>query len=303
MYLALQKSKLLARHGGVESAAERELQGFGSSIAREMRAERRHVIKQLHDEKYLWSQVVITREMTWNAYERDPKRWQQVAAVELYIITLPVTNWLRSESATGVKGPILANPTDLQIKDAENKALATGREIVAKLKAGAEFARLVEDYNSMDEFANRGGSRGLVSKGSMQDTKLEDFSFSLPTNTIGEPLLEHEPNFRDSTVRVIKVGQKKTARTVSFDEAEPTIFGELKLQQRQEMAQQEVLKLSQGGRKGTGSAHSHAAGGSGCIRGAVCHQVNSLQHNTRAPIDLRRRRTSRSRRYWWHWGS
>jgi hypothetical protein len=244
--LALEKSKLLASYGGVESAAERALGAMGSSIEHELRARRRGVIKRLYLEKYVWSQVVVTRQMVVDAYDKDPKRWQEGAAAELYILTLPVSRWLRAAPVNGEAGPVLANPTDLQIKEAETQALATGREIVGKLKAKAEFARLVEDYNSADEFRDKGGSRGMVSKGSMLDTKLEDFIFSLPANTIGEPYLNHESNFRDSTVRVVKVGEKRTARMVPFEEAEPVLYRELTRKQQEDRETQVLQKLQEG---------------------------------------------------------
>jgi hypothetical protein len=248
-FLEGEKKRLLASYGGVAAAAERALQAFGSSIARELRVRRRVVVTQLYREKYFWPLVVVTGDMVRNAYERDPKRWQEVAAVALSVLTLPVSNWLRSAPVNGERGPILANPTPQQIKDAENQALATGREIVDKLKAGADFARLVEDYDSADQFRSKGGSRGLISKGDMLDAKLEDYIFSLPANTIGTPYLDHHESFRDSTVRIIKVGPKKTARTVPFNEAEPVLFAELREQQRRELDAQEMAKLTAGALK------------------------------------------------------
>jgi hypothetical protein len=233
----------------VEAAAERSLQAEGTSIARELRAKRRQVVTQLYRGKFFWPQVVVTGDMVRNAYERDSKRWQEVASVELAVLTLPVSDWLRGAPINGERGPILVNPTDQQIKDAENQALAAGREIVDKLKAGADFARLVEDYNSADEFRSKGGNCGTVSRGSRVDTKMEDYIFSLPANTVGAPYLDHHASFRESTVRVFKVGQKKTARTVPFDEAEPALFAELRDQQSRELYEQEMAKLTAGALK------------------------------------------------------
>src|SRR5438874_2400933 len=83
----------------------------------------------------------------------------------------------------------------------------------------------------------------------MLNTKLEDYIFSLPPNTLAEPYLSHEPNFRDSTMRVIKVGEQKTARTIPFNEAQATLFAELKEQQISDLEVQEMAKLRAGSEK------------------------------------------------------
>ena len=246
IFLALQRSKLIAEHGGSIPAADRALAASGSSVDQEMADQRRRVIKDLYIQKNVMPKIVITRQMVLAAYENDPKKWQQTAQVELFTITLYITNWLREPTVNGVRGAILASPTADQIKAAETQALATGQEIVAKLKAGADFARLVEDYDSRDWARSEGGRKPSVTRGSMVNTKLEDFVFSLPAGAIGAPQLLRESDFHNTTMVVARVGKKTEARTIPFAEAQAQITNDLRMARMRELQSQEMDKLSRG---------------------------------------------------------
>jgi hypothetical protein len=207
---------------------------------------RRSFIQRVYFERNLKPRIVITRQMLLDAYDRDPKKWRQPAQIELYTITLAVKNWLREPSGTGTSGPVIANPTTQQIQAAEAQALAQGRRIVAQLKAGADFAALVEDNDSADGARSFGGRVGLISRGSKVNKQEEDFVFSLPANSIGDPLLLHEADFRVSSVVVAKVGKKTEARTIPFSEAQTQIASDLRAAQLRELQYQEMAKLERG---------------------------------------------------------
>jgi hypothetical protein len=243
--LALERSQLIADHGGSVPAAERALAATGSSIGKEMNDLRRKFIQGIYFERNLKPRIVVTRQMLLDAYDHDPKRWQQPAQIELYTITLAVKNWLREPSGTGSPGPFIVNPTSQQIQAAEAQALAQGRRIVEQLKAGADFATLVEDNDSADGARSFGGRR-VISRGSQTNKQEEDFVFALPANTIGDPLLLHEADFRLSSVVVAKVGKKTEARTTPFSEAQTTLAGELRSAQLRELQIQEMEKLERG---------------------------------------------------------
>jgi hypothetical protein len=247
MYLALERNKLIAEHGGSVPAADRALAAEGSNVDKEMADRRRRVLKEIYFQKNLMPKVVITRQMVLEAYEKDPKRWQQVAQVELYTITLPITKWLREQATGGATlGPIKTNPTADDIKTAENKALAIAQEIIGKIKAGADFARLVEDYDSRDGARTNGGRTGTVNRGAMVDTRLEDYVFSLAANTVGEAKLLRETDWRNTKAVVVMVGKKSEAHTVSFAEAQEQITKDLRQAQLRELQVQEMDKLAQG---------------------------------------------------------
>ena len=246
-HLALERSKLIAAHGGSVPAAERALAATGSSLDKEMTDARRRVIQGMYFERNLRPRIVITREMLLDAYEREREtKWKQPAQVDLYTITLAVTNWLREPTADGKRGPVMKNPTPEQIQAAETLALAQGRKIVEQLKAGADFAALAEDNESIDGKRSVGGRWGMINRGAKENKKEENFVFSLPANSIGDPLLLHEADFHDSSVVVAKIGRKTEARTILFSEAQEQIASDLRRAQLGELQVQEMQKLQRG---------------------------------------------------------
>jgi hypothetical protein len=246
MILALQRSKLIAEHGGSIPMADRALAAKGSNVEKAMAQERRKLIREMYVQKNLIPRVVVTGQMVHDAYDRDLQKWQQPAQVELYTLTLAISDWLREPTVNGKKGAVLANPTAEQIKNAEAQALTVARDIVAKVKTGADFARLVEDYESHDGARDYGGRVGFINRGSKVNKKEEDFIFSLPANSIGEPLLLHETNFRDSSVVIVKIGKKTEARTIPFSESQAQIRSDLTMAQLRTLQEEEFQKLSRG---------------------------------------------------------
>jgi hypothetical protein len=245
MRLALERSTLIADHGGSVPAAERALAAAGSSLDKEMADARRRAVQGIYFDRNLRPRIVITREMLLEAYDRDlDTKWKQPAQVELFTITLALSNWLRETTSDGQRGPVMKNPTPEQIQAAETQALAQARKIVEQLQAGADFAALAEDNESIDGKRSVGGRWGMISRGSKENKKEEDFIFALTANSIGEPLLlRDEKDFRNSSVVVAKIGRKTEARTVPFSEAQSQIASDLRLAQLRTLQVQEMQKL------------------------------------------------------------
>jgi hypothetical protein len=244
MILRMQLHDLLAKHGGSRALADQDLRARGSSVDQEIADVRRGLIKELYFRKELWPKVVVTRQMVVDAYQRDPKKWQKDAELELYTISIPVARWLREPTTDGTRGAYLKNPTPAQVKEAEGQAMAAARDIVERIKKGEDFATLAED-NSADPRKNSGGRYPHVKRGSMANSKVEDYVFTLPANTVGEPQLVHDADPLQEVVMVVKVGEKTEAHQVSFSEAQEEIMKQLQEQQRLELESQFVQKLQQ----------------------------------------------------------
>ena len=174
------------------------------------------------------------------------ERWQQPAQVELYTITLKITKWLHEPTQNGETGPEIANPTPEQIKNAEAQAMGVVQGLVGKIKGGADFGRLAEDYSDDQWYKTGGRAQEMIGKGSLADTTLENYIFSLKANTLGEPQLIRGKDFRNTDVVIVKVGKKLDAHTVSFVDAQGTIFGELRDEQIKELQNQLLMKLRRG---------------------------------------------------------
>src|SRR5262249_26150780 len=110
-----------------------------------------------------------------------------------------------------------------------------------------EFARMVEDYgvndSGSDNTYNRGGRTPDVKPGTFQNQDLEKLIFSLPANSIGEPLLLHDASPINSVVYIVMVGDKKEARVIPFSEAQIALYKELRDAQANDLYMSVVQKL------------------------------------------------------------
>ena len=240
LYMATQRSKLLSEHGGSQALADEALRAQGTTVEKKLDDDRTKMIVRIYMHRELYSKIVVTRQMVVDEYERTKPFEDE--EIELFTITLRVSRWLRQSGEDGKLGPVIANPTDAQVAQAELMALKQGQEIVDQLRKGADFGRLVEDNNSQDDRANYGGRRTGVKRGSLQPV-LENAAFALPANTVGEPLLIKAPDFHREIVVILKVGQKKEARTIPFSEAQKDIYTALERKQYQELAGDYAQKL------------------------------------------------------------
>jgi hypothetical protein len=175
--------------------------------------------------------------MVLEEYQRNPKTWQLEPELELFTITLPVSRWLpREPGENGQKGPVKKNPTAKEVADAKAAAMAKARELTQQLRAAGDnvvplFAQLAEDNQSIDGRATKGGRTPNVKRGSLANQAQEDYVFSLPANTIGEPFFVDDPDPMRQRVAVVRIGEKKEARTIPFAEAQEEIRTKLANQQ------------------------------------------------------------------------
>jgi parvulin-like peptidyl-prolyl isomerase len=242
IYLAKQRSDLLSKYGGSQAQADLALKATGSSVEKEIAKERSVMTVRIYVHRQLYPRIVVTRQMVMDEYERS--KHQEDAEIELFTITLRVSRWLREPGADGKLGPVMQNPTDAQVREAERMALKQAADIVGQLRNGADFARLVED-NSQDDRANFGGRMPNVKRGSLKPV-LEDAAFALPANTVGAPLLIKDPDFKRETVVILKVGEKKEGRTIPFSEAQAGIYTTLSERAFKELYSEYMGKLMQG---------------------------------------------------------
>ena len=240
--VALERMSLIRNFGGSEPAAEKELRAQNSSINQYIEDYRRDLMRKIYFDKFMSTRIVVTRDMEIAEYEKNPH--DEPAQVELYTITLPVVRWLReAPAADGTPGPIIKNPTAAQVTHAEAQAIAQAKAIITQLKAGQPFDKLVENNDSRDGAAKDGGRWGMIKKETMTDTKLEAYAFALPAHSFGEPLVEEEKDPGQSRVVILKIGDKKAARTIPFNEVRDQIYKQLIEEQLRDLQDKEMLKL------------------------------------------------------------
>jgi len=241
------KADLIAKYGGSESMADQALKAEGSSVDKVLKDSRRDLTVDIYLSKTLRRKIVITRDMVLNNYQKSPERWQQPAEIELFTITLPVSRQLPREPGggiNGVQGNPIKNPTADQIKNAQFATVTEALKLITKLKNGVSFAQMVEDYQSHDEAADKGGRTPHVLRSSMRNEKLANYIFSLPANTVGsDPQVVKGSDQTGLSVVIVKVGEKKEARTISFAEAQKQIEQELQTSQYNNLFQDYIMSL------------------------------------------------------------
>jgi peptidyl-prolyl cis-trans isomerase C len=107
--------------------------------------------------------------------------------------------------------------------------------LMAKIKAGADFAALAKEH-SQDGSAAQGGDLGFFTRGQMVPS-FETAAFALPPGGVSE-VVESEFGYH-----IIKVQEKRPARTVPLVEVSEQIEGYLKDQERQQRTEGFVESL------------------------------------------------------------
>ncbi len=202
-YMNLTTKDLISANGSSQAQADRILRAQGSSFDKELADRKRHAIIELYLHRTLWPKIVITRRMLLNEYQRRITEFTVPASVNLYTITIPIARFLTEpDPADPAKSRPIRDPTPTQITEATNRAVARARNLIAQLKAGADFATLAQD-NSADSKKQQGGHWQRVQPGMLRWVQVEKTAFALPPNSIADPVIVPGENNPAETVVVI----------------------------------------------------------------------------------------------------
>jgi hypothetical protein len=243
-YMNGERIRILSSFGGSAAAAEKALSAQGSSLAQEMARRKKAFKKELYFSRNIAHNVEITQQMARDAYDRTPDEWKRKSKTQIYTIRIPISRWLRETLPNGEAGPVISNATPEQVRAAEAEAMKTAQEIVSKLNAGGDFARLATEYDSADIYKVDGGKWKPLVKGTLVDTKWEDYLFSLPAKTLNAPYLDRKADYKESAAWVIKTGEKVEARTVPFEEVQKEIRAQLQEKQIDELRTKKMTELA-----------------------------------------------------------
>lgn len=213
---------LLTQYAGSEAMADQALRARGSSLEKELNDKKREFIRKIYLQRTLWPRITVTRANILNYYETHIKDFTFDAEVDLYTITIPVDRFLR-----GPDGKRVVNPSQEQVKQATDAAMAKARDLITQIKGGADFAMLAED-NSIDNQKRNGGRWPRTRKGSLAREEVEKAAFSLPANGLADPVYLPEPDPAKARVVIVKVGDVQPARVTPFAEAQRDIESRLR---------------------------------------------------------------------------
>jgi hypothetical protein len=231
MFMNKERFDIITKHGGSVATTEQYFQSIGSSFDKELADKKRQLTIELYLRRKLFPKIQLDRQMILNRYMADIATYTTPASVDLYTITMPFTKHLPKEAdpaEDGKQRPI-RNPTPDQLAAAKAATIAEANEVMAALKAHGDFAQLAEDH-SLDPQRFSGGRWKNTVRGSLLLKQVEDLAFSLPKNTLAEPLMI-KPNERDGMVVIVKVGDVQPEEVTPFSTAQVTISAQLRNEQ------------------------------------------------------------------------
>lgn len=123
---------------------------------------------------------------------------------------------------------ILVGVSKTPTPEDKKKAQAKADELLAKLKAGGDFAKLAEESSDDPGSKAKGGDLSWVSRGQMVKP-FEDAAFALKKPNEISPVVESQFGFH-----IIQLLEHQDAGKVPFDEVKDKISGFLKQQQQKE---------------------------------------------------------------------
>jgi peptidyl-prolyl cis-trans isomerase D len=143
----------------------------------------------------------------------------------------------KAESAHVLHILVKADKTSTPEQVAAAKAKA--ESLVKQLRAGADFAKLAKENSQDPGSASNGGDMNWVERNGGTVKAFEDAVFTVPMNTISDPIRTEEFGFH-----IIKVTEKRPAGYRSFEEVRPQIAYQAADQMAKDQAREEITKIS-----------------------------------------------------------
>jgi peptidyl-prolyl cis-trans isomerase C len=215
------KTRKVAVPEGDVDARLNEIQGqFPSEDAfKQLLAERKMTIEQVKSdarqdmaiskliESEIASKIAVKPEQVADFYAKNPDQFKQGESVRASHILIGVP-----------KGADAA---------AKAQARAKADQVLKEVKAGKDFGALAKEHSSDPGSAANGGDLGVFQQGQMVGP-FNDAAFSLAPGAISD-VVETEFGFH-----IIKVAEKKPARTIPIDEVRPQVEQYLEQMNRQQ---------------------------------------------------------------------
>ena len=111
------------------------------------------------------------------------------------------------------------------------------RDILAKLNNGADFAEMAQQYSNCPS-KNQGGDLGLVNEGSNFVPEFQEAALKLQPGELTKESVKTEHGYH-----IIKAGEKKEAKSKSFDEAKNSVIADLKSEKKDKAFDQYLNNL------------------------------------------------------------
>ena len=145
-------------------------------------------------------------------------------------------NYRRPASAHVLHILVKSDPTATPQADAAARAKA--ENLVAQLRAGADFAALAREHSEDPSSSGNGGDMGWVDMGKTVEP-FERAIFSVPLNTISDPIKSAEYGYH-----IVKVVERREQTVQPFEEARPALAARAANDMSQDIAKAEINRVN-----------------------------------------------------------
>ncbi len=206
--------EMVAHEGGSEQALRQRFAQEGVLLDEVLDEYRNSLAVQIYLQQKLYPEIVVTRGMLWDAYQRDRPKYIVPKKMQMQIISVGFD-------------------TDAATPNARKRIA----EASAAIDGGEDFAQVAERL-SYGPKASAGGIWPLMAADNFRYEQVEKAAFALELGQVSEVIETDKAFF------IVKAYRIEPAKTVSFEEAQGAIASQLKEQMYLELTGEHFEKLA-----------------------------------------------------------
>jgi len=218
---------MIVQAGGSRLALERRLQKQGTTLDEALEDYRKDLTIQSYLRSKFYPQIVITRRMLLDEYQRRLAKYTTPKKVQMQIICALTKSFLSDVSS---------QPAERREQIARELARRRIDQAVSALEAGDEFADVARRY-SCGPKANSGGLWPVMAAGNFRVKQVEDAAFQLQEGQTSG-VIEADDGFY-----IVRAERVVPARIVTFEQAQSEIENDLRERKYQQLAARYMTQL------------------------------------------------------------
>jgi hypothetical protein len=193
--------QITAAGGSIELAKQRCIQETGKTLDEEARVKRGLFLSMIYVQQRIWPLVDVAPADMRQYYERNlANQFTQTAAVKFHLIKI-----------------------DIARRGGPNEALLIAKEVIQKLRAGADFEQLARTYGTDDPVLARSGGAVMggawVEKGAYVNDYVESEVWKMRPTEFSDPPIEDRRS-DDPAFYIALLDAKKSGAVKPFDDDE-----------------------------------------------------------------------------------
>ena len=205
--------EMVAQAGGSEQSLRQDMETDGIALDDVLDEYSNSMIVQIYLQQKLYPEIAVTREMLWDAYQRDRAKFNVPKKMQMQIISARFAG--EASKADARK----------RIHDA-----------AAAIEAGEDFADVAKRLSDGAK-ASAGGVWPLMAAGNFRHEQVEQAGFALELGQVSKAIEMDEAFF------IVKAYRIEAAKSVSFEDAQEELSGQLRQQMYVKLSAEHFEKL------------------------------------------------------------